>query len=120
MKSFENHEKSKKHKENVANMTMDDDIAISGDDDNALSGDEEEDISDEEVEAEEIEEVKPIVPPAPEEVNVNGTTEEERDNSTSDIEDNDLRETQSDDSDKIQVCMRFLSECLVNTQYWHT
>lgn len=35
---------------------------------------------------------------------VNGLTEEEIGNSTSDIEDNDIRETLSDDSDKIKVC----------------
>lgn len=59
-------------------MTLDDDI----------------DISDEEPDADKIKEEK-----------VNGLTEEEGEieNSTSDIEDNDIRETLSDDSDKIKV-----------------
>lgn len=73
--SFENHENSRKHKENVANMTLDDDL----------------DISDEEPNADKIKE------------KVNGLTEEEIGNSTSDIEDNDIRETLSDDSDKIKA-----------------
>lgn len=83
-------------------MPMDDDIAI--------SGDEEEEISDEE------NEVVETPGEVPEETKVNGTTEEEeaQDNSTSDIEDNDLRETLSDDSDKIQVC--FICSLRLNYQ----
>lgn len=82
--SFENHENSKKHKENVANMAMDDDIDISdfedgGRQESMTKNDEQ----------------------------INGQTEEGdgdgMGNSTSDIEDNDIRETLSDDSDKIQV-----------------
>ncbi|XP_049872737.1 dnaJ homolog subfamily C member 21 [Pectinophora gossypiella] len=83
IKSFENHENSKKHKENVANMTLEDDIDIS----------DHEQVDDDEVEI-----------PIKEEGKVNGQTEEEEDaNSTSDIEDNDIRETLSDDSDKVQA-----------------
>lgn len=87
--SFENHENSKKHKENVINMTLDDEIAIS-------------DNNDDEVD------VSPVKINQVEAEKVNGLTEEERDaleNSTSDIEDNDIRETLSDDSDKVQVCI---------------
>lgn len=80
--SFENHENSKKHKENVANMAMDDDINIS---------DFEEDVGRQETMTKNEQ--------------INGQTEEDdgMGNSTSDIEDNDIRETLSDDSDKIQV-----------------
>ncbi|XP_026748794.1 dnaJ homolog subfamily C member 21 [Galleria mellonella] len=90
VKSFENHENSKKHKENVANMTFEDDIDISEDD-------EEEDV-------ELDESIKNIEETAEEKLN--GQTEEEREqvgNSTSDLEDNDIGETLSDDSDKIQA-----------------
>ncbi|XP_026498558.1 dnaJ homolog subfamily C member 21 [Vanessa tameamea] len=83
--SFENHENSKKHKENVANMTLDDDIDIS-------------DAEEDEERQESLDKNK--------EKKINGQTEEEGDvleNSTSDIEDNDIRETLSDDSDKIQA-----------------
>ncbi|XP_013134131.1 PREDICTED: dnaJ homolog subfamily C member 21 isoform X2 [Papilio polytes] len=82
--SFENHENSKKHKENVANMTLENDIDISdngeNDGDNASSG-------------------------RDDSGNINGQTEEGENvgNSTSDIEDNDIRETLSDDSDKVQA-----------------
>ncbi|XP_063381630.1 dnaJ homolog subfamily C member 21 [Cydia fagiglandana] len=87
VKSFENHENSKKHKENVSNMVLDDDIQISGDEHDV---DEEND--------------PPLETEEPREVN--GLTESEVDhvgNSTSDIEDNDIRETLSDDSDKVQA-----------------
>ncbi|XP_053604804.1 dnaJ homolog subfamily C member 21 [Plodia interpunctella] len=83
VKSFENHENSKKHKENVANMTLDDGIAI----------------SDQDEKDEVIEESNDCG-------KVNGETEDDKDpvgNSTSEIEDNDIRETLSDDSDKIQA-----------------
>ncbi|CAG4975106.1 unnamed protein product [Parnassius apollo] len=84
--SFENHENSKKHKENVANMTLENDIDISeGDNDDV----------DNEPSNEQQGSGK-----------VNGQTEEEGehvDNLTSDIEDHDVRETLSDDSDKIQA-----------------
>ncbi|KAJ2950964.1 hypothetical protein O0L34_g5340 [Tuta absoluta] len=83
--SFENHENSKKHKENVAKMAMEDDVDISD------HGEEEE----EEVDGEVEEELK-------EEGKVNGQTEEDE-NSISDLEDNDIRETLSDDSDKVQA-----------------
>lgn len=92
IKSFENHENSKKHKENVANMTLDDDIDISDnnhEDDDILEG--------------------PVNEEKGEGDKVNGQTKEEGEeleNSTSDIEDNednDFRETLSDDSDKVQV-----------------
>ncbi|XP_034828974.1 dnaJ homolog subfamily C member 21 [Maniola hyperantus] len=79
--SFENHENSRKHKENVANMTLGDDIQISDPGEN-------DDVQDS---------------PRKTKDKVNGLTEEERDNSTSDIEDNDIRETLSDDSDQIQA-----------------
>ncbi|CAH2084930.1 unnamed protein product [Euphydryas editha] len=80
--SFENHENSKKHKENVANMVLDDDIDIS---------DCEEDVERQESLTKNKE-------------RINGQTEDDAmDNSTSDIEDNDFRETLSDDSDKIQA-----------------
>lgn len=93
MKSFENHENSKKHKENVANMPLEDDIGIS---DNEI--DDDDDVQD----ANEVDHVAEV---KVEETKINGTTEEEeqKGNSTSDIEDNDLRETLSDDSDKVQV-----------------
>ncbi|CAK1585213.1 unnamed protein product [Parnassius mnemosyne] len=85
--SFENHENSKKHKENVANMTLENDIDISDsvDNDDVDNGPSNEQQGSEKV---------------------NGQTEEEgehADNLTSDIEDNDVRETLSDDSDKIQA-----------------
>ncbi|XP_041979934.1 dnaJ homolog subfamily C member 21 [Aricia agestis] len=76
--SFENHENSKKHKENVAKMTLEYNIDIS---------DAEEDDDDES--------------PINEDSKTNGECERV-DNSTSDIEDNDIRETLSDDSDKVQ------------------
>lgn len=86
IKSFENHENSKKHKENVASMTMEDDIDIS-ENDNVH---------------------EPIVAPVDnlhDESKVNGQTDQEHEeNLTSDIEDNDIRETLSDDSDKVKVC----------------
>lgn len=90
VKSFENHENSRKHKENVVNMTLEDDIDISDEED----GDEAD--------------VIPVNAAGEKKVEkVNGLTEDERDcldNSTSDIEDNDLRETLSDDSeDKVQA-----------------
>ncbi|XP_014355689.2 dnaJ homolog subfamily C member 21 [Papilio machaon] len=83
--SFENHENSKKHKENVANMTLENDIDISdnGDNDADNASSNEHDSG-----------------------KINGQTEEEGEhvgNSTSDIEDNDIRETLSDDSDKVQA-----------------
>ncbi|XP_060801550.1 dnaJ homolog subfamily C member 21 [Amyelois transitella] len=84
VKSFENHENSKKHKDNVANMALEDDVGIS--DNEEKVGDNEE--------------------PAQVTGKVNGETEDDGDpieNSTSDIEDNDIRETLSDDSDKIQA-----------------
>lgn len=87
--SFENHENSKKHKENVANMTLENDIDISDADDDD-GGDNA---------AENVQE---------DEGKINGQTEEEGENvgnSTSDIEDNDIQETLSDDSDKVQVCV---------------
>ncbi|XP_063826606.1 dnaJ homolog subfamily C member 21 [Ostrinia nubilalis] len=86
IKSFENHENSKKHKENVANMSMEEDLGLSDNDD----------------EEEENVEVKNVA----DETKVNGQPDIDKDpieNSTSDIEDNDLRETLSDDSDKIQA-----------------
>ncbi|XP_072932549.1 dnaJ homolog subfamily C member 21 [Epargyreus clarus] len=91
--SFENHENSKKHKENVANMTLDDDIDILDDEEDAENENEE----DGEVDA--AKENEPEVP------KVNGTDDDKEHvgNSTSDIEDNDIRETLSDDSDKIQA-----------------
>ncbi|XP_013173545.1 PREDICTED: dnaJ homolog subfamily C member 21 [Papilio xuthus] len=79
--SFENHENSKKHKENVANMTLENDIDISDNGDNGSSNEQDSG-------------------------KINGQTEEEGENvgnSTSDIEDNDIRETLSDDSDKVQA-----------------
>ncbi|CAH2240112.1 dnaJ homolog subfamily C member 21 [Pararge aegeria] len=79
--SFENHENSRKHKENVANMTLGDDIEISDPDGNDVQES----------------------PKKTKEDKINGQTEEECDNSTSDIEDNDIRETLSDDSDQIQA-----------------
>ncbi|XP_068633850.1 dnaJ homolog subfamily C member 21-like [Battus philenor] len=85
--SFENHENSKKHKENVANMVLENKIDISDNDGN----DEEDNVSSNDQQ---------------DSGKINGQTEEERDNlgnSTSDIEDNDIRETLSDDSDKIQA-----------------
>lgn len=92
--SFENHENSKKHKENVANMTMDDDIP--------LSDEAEEGIDDEEI----------VDKPEDQEMaaasDVNGQLDEEKENlgnSTSDF-DGDVRETLSDDdddSDKVQA-----------------
>ncbi|XP_059049957.1 dnaJ homolog subfamily C member 21 [Achroia grisella] len=89
VKSFENHENSKKHKENVANMTFDDNV----------------DISDDDVDDAEIDEsVKNVEETAEEKIN--GQAEDERElvgNSTSDIEDNEIGETLSDDSDKIQA-----------------
>lgn len=56
--------------------------------------------------------------------NINGQTEERENvgNSTSDIEDNDIRETLSDDSDKVQVCLNFSVsfECRqINLYYLH-
>ncbi|CAG9562413.1 unnamed protein product [Danaus chrysippus] len=77
--SFENHENSRKHKENVASMTLEDDIAIS-EEGNDVEGETE---------------VTKINGDADEGLNVA--------NSTSDTEDNDIRETLSDDSDKIQA-----------------
>ncbi|KAM3965069.1 LOW QUALITY PROTEIN: dnaJ homolog member 16 [Aphomia sociella] len=97
IKSFENHENSKKHKENVANMTIEDDIDIS---DNDVDEDLEEEAPIKNVE--EIAEKK-----------VNGLNEEEEQvgNSTSDIEeDNDLGETLSDDSDKVQALPKSLKK----------
>ncbi|CAH0683232.1 unnamed protein product [Spodoptera exigua] len=93
IKSFENHEKSKKHKENVANMTFDDDLEIS-------DNENEDELDEQEIETkeEQVDDGK-----------VNGDGKEEGGNvgnSTSDIEDNDdndLRETLSDDSDKVQA-----------------
>lgn len=83
VKSFENHENSKKHKENVARMTLDDDI----------------DISDEDVEEGDEDIAEPVQVEDDKDTKVNGQTEEEggMGNSTSDIEDNDVRETLSDD-----------------------
>lgn len=50
----------------------------------------------------------PVVAPVdnpPDESKVNGQTDQEGEgNLTSDIEDNDVRETLSDDSDKVKVC----------------
>lgn len=46
--------------------------------------------------------------PAKKAEKLNGLTEEECGNSTSDIEDNDIRETLSDDSDQIQVLLLLL------------
>lgn len=92
VKSFENHENSKKHKENVANMSMEEDIGI----------------SDNEDEDEEVENVE--VKNEAAETKVNGQPDNDKDqigNSTSDIEDNDIRETLSDDSDQIQVYNTF-------------
>lgn len=79
--SFENHENSRKHKENVASMTLGDDIPIS-----------EEGNDVEEAEADMM-------------TKINGDADDGQNvaNSTSDTEDNDIRETLSDDSDKIQV-----------------
>ncbi|KAG6465579.1 hypothetical protein O3G_MSEX015242 [Manduca sexta] len=88
--SFENHENSKKHKENVANMALDDDI----------------DITDNDEEDNEEQDESAVKKEAGATGKVNGLTEEEGDpqgNSTSDIEDNDIRETLSDDSDKVQA-----------------
>nr|XP_032516895.1 dnaJ homolog subfamily C member 21-like [Danaus plexippus plexippus] len=81
--SFENHENSRKHKENVASMTLGDDIPIS-----------EEGNDVEEAEADMM-------------TKINGDANDGQNvaNSTSDTEDNDIRETLSDDSDKIQVSM---------------
>ncbi|OWR53981.1 DnaJ-16 [Danaus plexippus plexippus] len=78
--SFENHENSRKHKENVASMTLGDDIPIS-----------EEGNDVEEAEADMM-------------TKINGDANDGQNvaNSTSDTEDNDIRETLSDDSDKIQ------------------
>lgn len=86
VKSFENHENSKKHKENVSNMRLEDDIVISDNQENNEDGD------------------APVQEVA-EEI-VNGQTEEVIENvgnSTSDNEDNDVRETLSDDSDQVQA-----------------
>lgn len=91
VKSFENHENSKKHKENVAKMTLDDDIGIS-------------DVDDEE--NEDVEQTPATQEEPREPVKINGLTEDEKEplgNSTSDIEDNDIRETLSDDSGKVKV-----------------
>lgn len=104
VKSFENHEKSKKHKENVANMTFDDELEISDENEN------EDDLDEQEVETkeEQVDDGK-----------VNGDDKVEGENvgnSTSDIEDNDdidLRETLSDDSDKVQVCFKILFKMLL-------
>ncbi|XP_045499081.1 dnaJ homolog subfamily C member 21 [Colias croceus] len=82
--SFENHENSKKHKENVANMTLDDDVDISDQEENSDGKNDDQ-----------VDEEKGKI--------VNGQTEDEQvGNSTSDIEDN-IRETLSDDSDKVQA-----------------
>lgn len=96
VKSFENHENSKKHKENVAKMTLDDDIGIS-------------DVDDEE--NEDVEQTPATQEGPREPVKINGLTEDEKEplgNSTSDIEDNDIRETLSDDSGKVKP----LPKCL--------
>lgn len=67
-------------------MTMEDDIDISENDDDH----------------------EPVVAPVNnprDESKVNGQTDQDHeDNLTSDIEDNDIRETLSDDSDKVKVC----------------
>lgn len=87
VKSFENHEKSKKHKENVSKMTLEDDIDISENDDDGTN-----DVIDE-----------PLQPTQAaadsKDAKINGQTEEEGGlgNSTSDNDDNDVRETLSDD-----------------------
>lgn len=88
VKSFENHENSKKHKENVSRMTLEDDIDISDNDDEVSDGENEEQQADEH-----------------KDTKVNGQTEEEGGlgNSTSDIEDNDLRETLSDDTEHSEI-----------------
>uniref|UniRef100_A0A2A4ISX6 DnaJ homolog subfamily C member 21 n=1 Tax=Heliothis virescens TaxID=7102 RepID=A0A2A4ISX6_HELVI len=95
IKSFENHENSKKHKENVANMTLDDDIDISDNDDEEADVDVNEEVI---VNEDKSDGDK-----------MNGQMKDEGEhmgNSTSDIEDNednDFRETLSDDSDKVQA-----------------
>lgn len=103
--SFENHENSKKHKENVAKMPLEEDIEIS---DNEIDDDFEgpnDDVNDDVDDAND--KVDGAGDDKIEEAKVNGTTEEDeqKGNSTSDIEDNDLRDTLSDDSDKVQVIL---------------
>lgn len=78
VRSFENHENSKKHKENVASMTLDDDIAIS---------DKESDVES----VDKAEERQKVVAAPPQ--------------STSECE-ADVRETLSDDSEKVQVLQK--------------
>ncbi|KAL4707595.1 hypothetical protein ACJJTC_001640 [Scirpophaga incertulas] len=88
IKSFENHENSRKHKENVANMSMEEDIGLSDND-----------VEDEEEETN-------LAPENEGDETVNGDPEAAKENvgnSTSGNEENDIRETLSDDSDKVQA-----------------
>ncbi|CAK1555429.1 unnamed protein product [Leptosia nina] len=85
IKSFENHENSKKHKENVSNMILDEEVEISEQEEEG--SDKNEEIIDKDCNT----------------ANINGEAQVEVDhigNSTTDIE---LRESLSDDSDKVQA-----------------